>query len=263
MPIITLTTDMGTRDHYVGVLRGSIYKQFPEVTLVDLTHHVRPFFVPGAAMVVKNSFRDFPKGTVHLIGVSPNSTAQVGHLAIEHKGHFFVGADNGMFRLIFDEAPKRVFDLSRVAETAAETLFPTKDIFAVAACHLAKGGILEILGQPSVIRNELNGFKPIIDGNTIRGLAIHIDVYGNVITNIDRQLFEAVGKSRPFQIQFRKQQHRITRIYSSYADVLAGEKMALFGASGFMELAINGSYASQLLGVKHEDLISVTFIDKP
>jgi len=252
---------MGTQDHYVGLLRGSIYKQYPEVTVVDLTHHVRPFFVPGAAMVVKNSFRDFPKGTVHLIGVNPNRTAQIDHLAVEYKGHFFVGADNGMFPLIFEEQPKRVFNLSRVAETAVSTLFPTKDVLAVAACHIAKGGIMEILGEPATIKNELKGFVPIIDGNTIRGLAIHIDVYGNIITNINRQLFEAVRNERPFQIRFRNKQHVINKIYTSYSDVVSGEKMAVFGASGFMELAINKSNASQLLGVKQEDLVSVTFID--
>ncbi|MDP6908044.1 MAG: SAM-dependent chlorinase/fluorinase, partial [Flavobacteriales bacterium] len=259
MSIITLTTDMGTRDHYVGVLRGSIYKQFPEAIIVDLSHHVKPFFVPGAAMVVKNSFKSFPKGTVHLIGVSPNRTELVDHLAVEYEGQYFVGADNGMYHLICDREPERIFDLSRVAESAASVLFPTRDVFAVAACHLAKGGIMEVLGKPATINNELKDFVPIIDGNTIRGLAIHIDVYGNVITNIENVLFETVGQGRSFEIRFRKLQHVINKIYTSYADVPSGEKMALFGASGFLELAINGSNASQLLGVKREDLISVVF----
>lgn len=259
MPIITLTTDMGTRDHYVGVLKGSIYKQCPEVTIVDLSHHVRPFFVPGAAMVVKNSFRDFPQGTVHLIGVSPNRTKLIGHVVVEYKGHYFVGADNGMFHLICDEQPERVFDLSRVTESAVSVLFPTRDIFAVAACHLAKGGTMEVLGKPATIVNELKEFVPTLDGKVIRGLAIHIDVYGNIITNIDRQLFETVGQGKSFEIRFRRKQHLINRIYTSYAAVPSGEKMALFGASGFLELAINGDNASQLLGVKHEDMITVTF----
>jgi S-adenosylmethionine hydrolase len=146
-----------------------------------------------------------------------------------------------------------------ITQTATSLIFPSRDIFAVAACHLAQGGIMEILGRPSEIINEKTSFVPAVDGKTIRGLAIHIDVYGNVVTNIDRTLFSTVGQGKPFEIRFRKEQHVINRIYDSYADVPNGEKMALFGASGLLEIAINRSNASQLLGVKHEDVISITF----
>lgn len=259
MSIITLTTDMGTRDHYAGVLKGTIYKLFPSVTIVDLSHQVKSFYVPEAAMIVRNSYPDFPKGTVHLIGVSPNLSELVRHLAVEFKGQYFVGADNGMFPLIFDREPSKVVDLSHIAQTATSLLFPSRDIFAVAACHLAQGGIMEILGRPSEILNHQQAFVPVINGRTIRGLAIHVDVYGNVITNIDKTLFQTVGQGRPFEIRFRKEQHVINRIFNSYLDVPIGEKMALFGASGLLEIAINRSNASQLLGVKHEDVISITF----
>jgi S-adenosylmethionine hydrolase len=259
MSIITLTTDMGTRDHYVGVLKGAIFKLFPEVNVIDLTHDIKPFYVPGAAMIVRNSYPDFPKGTVHLIGVSPNQNDRVDHLAIEFRGQYFVGADNGMFPLIFDREPTKIVNLSLIQQTAASVIFPTRDIFAVAACHLARGGIMEILGRPAQIMNERTSFVPAVDGSVIRGLAIHIDIYGNVITNIDRNLFSTVGQGRPFQIRFRREQHVINKIYESYSDVPNGEKMALFGASGLLEIAINGSNAAQLLGVKHEDVISIEF----
>lgn len=259
MSIITLTTDLGTRDHYTGVLKGTIYKLFPSVTIVDLSHHVKSFYVPEAAMIVRNSYPDFPKGTVHLIGVSPNLSELVQHVAVEFRGHYFVGADNGMFPLIFDREPTKVVDLSHVSQTATSLLFPTRDIFAVAACHLAQGGIMEILGRPAEIVNHQKSFVPVIDGKTIRGLAIHVDVYGNIITNIDKTLFQTVGQGRPFEIRFRREQHVINRIFNSYSDVPIGEKMAVFGASGLLEIAINRSNAAQLLGVKHEDVISITF----
>lgn len=259
MPIITLTTDMGSRDHYVGVLKGAIHRLFPAVTIIDLSHHVKPFHVPEAAMIVKNSYSDFPKGTVHLIGVSPMANDRIAHLAVEFKGQYFIGADNGMFPLIFDRAPTKVVDLSLINRTAASLTFPTRDIFAVAACHLAQGGIMEILGRPADILNEKPAFAPASDAKTIRGMVLHVDVYGNIITNIDRNLFGLVGQGRPFEIRFRKEQHVINRIFESYSDVPLGEKMALFGTSGLMEIAINGSNASQLLGVKHEDLISIAF----
>ncbi len=250
---------MGTRDHYVGVLKGTILKLFPEASIVDLSHEVKAFYVPGAAMMVKTSYPDFPRGTVHLIGVSPNKSDRAQHLAVEYRGQYFVGADNGMFPLIFDKAPTKVVDLSRVAEAATSIIFPTRDIFAVAATHLAKGGIMEILGEESEIRNRNGVFLPTIDGNVIRGMAIHVDVYGNIITNIDQSLFQSIGQGRPFQIRLRREQHIITQIQESYTGVPEGEKMALFGATGFLEIAINRSNASQLLGVKQEDALSIEF----
>jgi hypothetical protein len=259
MPIITLTTDMGLRDHYVGVLKGTILKLFPEVSLVDLSHQVKPFFVPGAAMIVKNSYPDFPKGTVHLIGVSPNRHDRVDHVAVEYKGQYFVGADNGMFPLIFDSLPERVFDLSRITATATSHLFPSRDIFAVAAVHLAKGGIMDFLGRPTAIINELSEFKPLVSKDRIRGMVVHIDVYGNIITNVDRHVFETVAQGRPFEIRFRREQHVINRLFLSYSDVPQGEKMALFGSSGLLQIAINRSDAAQLLGMKVEDAIIIEF----
>lgn len=250
---------MGTRDHYVGVLKGAILKLFPEVNIIDLSHHIRPFYVPGAAMTVRNSYPDFPKGTVHLIGVSPNRSDRVDHLAIEFRGQYFIGADNGMFPLIFDREPTKIVNLSLIRQSDSISIFPSRDIFAVAACHLAKGGIMEILGRPAEIKNHRAAFVPTIDGPVIRGLAIHVDIYGNVVTNVDRDLFSTVGQGRPFEIRFRREQHVINRVYTSYSDVPLGEKMALFGASGLLEIAINGSNAAQLLGVKHEDLISIEF----
>ncbi len=250
---------MGTRDHYVGVLKGTILRLYPGARIVDLTHEIKPFFVPGAAMTVRNSYPDFPKGTVHLIGVNPNRTDRVDHLAIEFKGQYFVGADNGMFPLMFNQEPTKVFDLSLVRQTASSEIFPSRDIFAVAACHLAQGGIMEILGRPAEINNEITAFAPVVNGLTIRGLAVHIDIYGNIVTNIDKNLFSSVGQGKPFEIRFRKEQHVINKLYQSYSEVPSGEKMALFGASGLLEIAINRSNASQLLGVKHEDVISITF----
>lgn len=250
---------MGLRDHYVGVLKGTMFKLFPDAKIVDLSHDIKPFYVAGAAMMVRTSYPDFPKGTVHLIGVSPNKSERTQHLAVEYDGHYFVGADNGMFPLIFNKPPDKVFDLSRVEERATSVLFPTRDIFAVAATHLANGGIMEVLGKPAEVQNRNGVFLPTIDGNVIRGMVIHVDIYGNMITNIDRGLFESIGQNRPFQIRLRREQHIITRIQESYAGVPEGEKMALFGATGFLEIAINRDNASRLLGVKQEDALSIEF----
>lgn len=259
MSIITLTTDLGMQDHYVGVLKGRILKSFPDARIIDLSHNVKHFFTPGAAMVVRNSYQEFPKGTVHLIGIVSGTTNLERLLAVENEGQFFIGADNGLFPLIFEEEPDRTFDLTRIPISETSFLFPTKEIFAIAAAHLAQGGIMEVLGNKSgvSVRNSL--FLPTIDGNQLRGMAIHLDGYGNIITNIDKSLFESVGQNRPFEITFRGQQHRLNKLSSAYGDVPEGEKMVLFGTSGFLEIAMNRSNASQLLGVRLEDPILIEF----
>jgi len=250
---------MGTRDYYAGALKGSILKQFPQAIIVDLSHEVKPFFVPEAAMIVKNAYRDFPKGTVHIIGITPEQTSNTEQLAVQFEGQYFISADNGTFPLIFDTDPQKVVDLSLVVQSASSITFPTKDIFSTAACHLAKGGIMEVLGRPNEIKNKSTSFVPTNDGKVIRGLVIHIDVYGNVITNIDEKLFQAAGQGKPFQIWFRKGQHVIDSLTNSYTNVPEGEKLALFGRSGFLEIAMNRANAAQLLGLKRNDFISVEF----
>jgi S-adenosyl-L-methionine hydrolase (adenosine-forming) len=260
MPLITLTTDMGSLDHYVAVVKAAIYRHLPEAVIVDVSHHVRPFDVSHAALLLRSSYRDFPKGTIHIIGVLPERSALIEHLVVQHDGHYFIGADNGMFPLISDKVPQRIFDLSHVAASVPDSGFPVRDAFALAACHLAKGGTLEILGRPATIRNHGTSYQPAILDDAIRGVAVYVDVYGNVITNIDRAVFDAVRRDRQFEIRFRKERQRAKKINRSYTDVDFAEVALLFGSSGFLEIAINGGNASQLLGIKPKDTITVEFL---
>lgn len=118
---------------------------------------------------------------------------------------------------------------------------------------------MEILGNTSQIRNEGTAYRPVVLEAAIRGVAVHVDVYGNVITNIDRGLFDAVRRDRAFEIRFRKGNQRVNRVHSYYNDVDQGEVVAIFGTSGFLQLAINGGSAAQLLGVRPSDIVSVEF----
>jgi len=259
MPLITLTTDMGSQDHYVAVVKAAIYRHLPEATIVDVSHHVRPFDAAHAALLVRSAMADFPKGTVHIIGVRPERTAFAEHLAVDVSGQYLIGADNGMFPLILAENPKRVNTLEHVSRSAGQTTFPVRDIFTLAACHLAKGGTMEILGKASEIRNEGTTYRPVVLDTAIRGMAVHVDIYGNVITNIDRGLFDAVRRDRAFEIRFRRGNQRVNRLHSYYNDVDQGEVVAIFGTSGFLQIAIHGGSACQLLGVRPSDIISVEF----
>lgn len=261
MAIITLTTDLGIKDHYVGVLKGSLLKLCPEATIVDISHQIPAYDILKAAYTLKNCFPDFPDGSIHIIGVNPEANESASHLAVKYKNQYFIGADNGVFSLIFDDKPEKIIELDITQNPDAIT-FPTKDVFAKAACHLAKGGTLEMIGKPLEDLVEKALFRAVSVGNIIKGMAIHVDHYGNVITNIDETFFKAFGQGREFKIEFRHGEYDINTISKSYSDVPEGEKLALFSSTGYLEIAMHKGNAASLLGIKESETIRIEFYDR-
>ena len=261
MAIITLTTDLGLKDYYVAAVKGAILKELPETTIVDITHEIPSFDLQKTALIIKNSYSDFPEGTIHIIGVNSESNRETPHIAIQHKGHYFIGADNGMFSLIFEMSPEKVVELN-ISQDTDRITFPTKDVFVKAACHIARGGTLEVIGK---LKEEIavrTMFRAVSENNIIKGMAIYIDHYGNVLVNITEQMFKDFGKGRSFTIYFRSAEYSITQISNSYCSVPDGERVALFSSSGFMEIAMNKGNASKLFGINQGDIIRIEFYDK-
>lgn len=261
MSIITLTTDLGLNDHYVGAVKGSILSLCPDARILDITHNIPAFDILQAAFTLKNSYHYFPKGSIHIMGVNPESEQNAEFVAIEYKDHYFIGANNGVFSLIFDQLPEKVVQLNLLAEDAYLS-FPTKDIFTRAACHIAKGGTLEMIGKPIENILEKTSFQAVSIGNLIKGMVMHIDNYGNIITNIEESFFKSFAQHREFMIDFRSGDYDITSISQYYNDVPEGEKLALFSSSGLLEIAINKGHAASLLGIKYGDLIRIEFHDR-
>lgn len=262
MAIITLTTDLGLKDYYVASVKGAILKELPETTIVDITHEIPAFDLTKSAFVIRNSYRDFPQGTIHIIGVNSDYDVETPHVAILIDGHYFIGADNGIFSLIHDNPPEKVVELT-ISQDTDRVTFPTKDIFVKAACHIARGGTLEVIGKLKTELSVRTLFRAVSENNTIRGMVIYIDHYGNIITNITERLFNEYGKGRKFTIYFRRAQYEITTISPSYNTVNEGEKLALFSSAGYLEIAINKGNASQLFGISkvQEDMIRIEFYD--
>ncbi|HEX2617828.1 MAG TPA: SAM-dependent chlorinase/fluorinase [Flavobacteriales bacterium] len=266
MAIITLTTDMGLRDHYVAAVKGAILSQHPEAVIVDVSHQITPFDNGQAAFVLRNAYPEFPRGTIHIIGVNPEADGHTPHLVVRHDGHYFIGADNGIFSLLFDGKPHEAFELTIKLDTD-HLAFPTKNIFVKAACHIARGGTPEVIGRKVLSIREQISFRPIVIGEAIKGAVIHIDGYGNVVTNIKREQYDEVIKGRPFKISFGRAMHDITELNNTYTDVPAGERVAFFGATGFLEIAVNkgvagsGGGAAQLLGLRVADAVRVELVN--
>lgn len=266
MAVITLTTDLGLKDYYTGAVKGALISQVPDVTIVDISHDIRKYNIPEAAFTLKNAFAEFPKGSIHIVGVQPELKedpelkSDIVHILVSYKGHYFIGADNGVFSLIFDEPVDKIYELTLKQERDSIT-FPVRDVFVPAAAHLSRGGVPEVIGKPKENLIVKEDFEATVDGDTIRGGVIYVDDYGNVITNITQGLFEHVRRGRDFQIMTRVRGYDIKKISQTYSEVPAGERLALFGSSGHLEIAINIGPASDLLGLKVNDVIRVQFME--
>lgn len=256
MPVITLTSDWGLRDHFLGVVKGRIITKLPSATLIDISHDISPFNLKQASFVLRNSFPHFPQGTVHIISMLTEFSESSAHLAIQYDGQYFIGADNGIFSLIFDHQPQAIIRLG-AERIGIGPEAPARDRFIEAAVRLAEGKPIGELGDPVSDMKEQLHFHPVVSGDVIRGVVIYINHYENVVTNIRKDLFQQVGNGRKFTIEFRGES--VNRLYSSYQDVPVGEIVALFGSTGHLEIAINQGNASSLLGLEINDPVRIEF----
>ena len=256
MAIITLTSDWGTSDYYLAAVKGTILSQFPEVTLVDISHHIRQFDIEGAAFTVRNCFENFPKGTIHIVAVNTEESIEHPHVAISHKGHFFIGTDNGLFSMILGGEPEAAVEID-IPQDSGFFTFSTRDRFAKAAIQLLRGTPLSDLGETRTQLTSRILFKPATTDDSIKGMVMHIDAYGNAITNIPFQLFSQLKKGRAFEIYFSG--YRIRKIEEGYMDVGIADLLAVFGTHGMLEIAMNQANAASLCGLERYTPVSIRF----
>jgi len=256
MPIITLTSDWGLKDHYTGAVKGVILTKMPEVRIVDISHNIPSFEIEQAAFVIKNSYANFPRGTVHILGINTEESDTYAHTVVEVDGQFFIGTDNGIFSLIFDQKPDKIVELNILQESDCFT-FSSRDRFVKAAIHLAQGKKIEELGnlKESIVEKIL--LKPVFNNDIIKGHVMYIDSYENIITNVSQSFFKEARKNRMFNIIFRS--YEINKISRSYTDVAPGEIVALFDSSSYLEIAMNQGNAAGLLGLGIKDMIRIEF----
>ncbi len=274
MAIITLTTDFGNKDFSVAAVKGAIYKQNRNVTVVDISHQITPFEIYEAAYILNNACFEFPDNSIHVIGVNAEKSNDTKHIIAKIDNQFFVGADNGIISLL--AKGRQLTSLVAIEQfEAPNLLFPELHIFAKVAGFLAKGVHLTKLGNFVSGLKEKQPFLPSIEdqGNQIKGKVIYIDNYGNIVTNITQPFFEEVRQGRDFKIHIRSV--KITSIHSSYTEAVASEsekeisvdskKIAIFNSSGHLELTIYKSNpkkygaANSLFGMKNMDVVRIVF----
>jgi hypothetical protein len=282
MSIITLTTDYGLKDHFVGALKGKILTENSEATIVDISHNIDPFNTVEASYIIGASYMSFPKGTVHLIGVDAELNKENQHIAMQWNDHFFICADNGILSMLSQKVvPQKIVAINihdRLSEDATDL-----DVFVTVASHLSKGGLLNVIGKEITTIKQVTELQPVVaaDKNSIKGYVIYIDHFGNAVTNITKKLFMEVAKGRPYEIPLlqkrnQKKSSPIKNIWAKYSDIAnagkypiknyEGDKLAIFNEAGFLEIAIFRSNplsvgsASSLMGLYYRDSITIEFI---
>ncbi|MSP85650.1 MAG: hypothetical protein EXR18_07505 [Flavobacteriaceae bacterium] len=282
MSIITLTTDYGIKDHFVGALKGKILTENSEATIIDISHNIDPFNTVEASYIIGAAYMSFPKGTVHLIGVDAELNEENQHIAMQWNDHFFICADNGILSMLSQKViPQKIVAINihdRLSEDATDL-----DVFVTVASHLSKGGSLSVIGKEINAIKQVTELQPVVatDKNSIKGYVIYIDNFGNVVTNIRKKLFMEVAKGRPYEIPLlqkrnQKKSSPIKNIWAKYSDIAnagkypiknyEGDKLAIFNEAGFLEIAIFRSNplsvgsASSLMGLYYRDTITIEFI---
>ncbi len=249
VPVITLTTDFGLSDHYVGTMKGVILGIAPTARVVDLSHEVSAFRVSSGGFVVAQAYRYFPPKTVHVVVVDPGVGSARRPILMEAAGQYFAGPDNGVFSMVFSREPGhrvRAITAEKYRLSPVSQTFHGRDIFAPAAAHLAAGVPPARFGK--LIDDYLRPLsdKPV---RTARrgwtGAILHVDRFGNLITNFEFEEFPQIGAGR-FEMQVGLQ--NVRQFVNHYAESPPGEACLLVGSSGYLEVSVNQNSAARQLG---------------
>ena len=255
MTAITLLTDFGLDNWFVGAMKGVIRNINPTVEIIDISHSVKNFNVHAGAFVLKNSCRFFPEGTIHVAVVDPGVGSERAAVMVETENYFFIAPDNGVLSYALDTENVRRFirlENEKFFLSTISSTFHGRDIFAPVAAHLAAGIDPAEFGPEldKIVRLPKSEPHPL-SSKELLGCVICIDNFGNLITNIsksDLEKFPAKSKSGLIRISIRDRE--IRKISSSYTDGAEGEPIALIGSSDYLEIAVNKGNAAENLDVK-------------
>ncbi len=248
--IITLTTDFGSQDYYVGAMKAVMLGVCPEAKLVDISHDLPPQDIMAGAWILKNSAFLFPSGTIHLAVVDPGVGGERRPVLLRVRDQFFVGPENGLFSLIIEDESYEAVELtnSRYWRDSVSPTFHGRDIFAPVAAHLCNGEPMVAFGEVLTELEKYRWAKPISDDEGIQGWVMHIDRFGNLVSNIPASVIDEHDAKSTFKIYVGNT--ILKHISDSFSDVQDGEPVALIGSSGMLEIAINKGNAERMLGVE-------------
>lgn len=257
MQLVTLTSDFGHSDPYIGFMKGSLLAVNPSLQIIDLSHQVVKHNIVHASMIMKGACKNFPKGTIHLVSVNVFYNPKPRFLLIKYNQQYFVGPDNGIFSLVFKKKPHEIYELYG---GISGNITSARDVFCHVIEHLGNDVPPEQIGELTHNIQQRVTLQPITSTDFIRGAIIHIDEFGNAILNIDKNIFDRIRQNRPFEIYY-KRFDPIRIISKNYGEVDVGDVVCLFNAMGLMEIAVNAGKFSELYHLQVDDSIQIDFLD--
>jgi S-adenosyl-L-methionine hydrolase (adenosine-forming) len=256
MPVITLTTEWKPNDIYNGIIKGKLSSLCPGAVIIDNAGSIPAFNISHASFVIRNTFNNYPKGSIHIICVHSEARRDQEYLIVKAKDHFFIGADNGIFNLILNSEPDEVIKIDN--QGVSDEL----EIFSQSAAGLISGKLLRDLGTPMKTLSERVPLRATIDKDVIIGSVIFIDSYGNAISNITREVFDRVFDRKDYRILIQSNKNYTDNISQLYSDVPVGEMLARFNALELLEISINGADLSELLSISVGSAIRIDLANK-
>lgn len=254
MALVTFTSDFGDSDYYVPAVKARMLSINPQLIIVDITHKIEVYDMAHAAFVLRSVYNDFPKGTTHLVSINNTGNITDGYVGIKLNEHVFIGPNNGLLSMLADHDPGIIVKFADIH--LKDSSFPTKDILAPIAAKVASGAAIHDFGGPlqnlkKMIPRQFKASKKQIVGYVLR-----VDNYGNLITNIPKEVFDKLNPGK-FRIEFGREE--LDTLHPSYGNVEPGDCFAFFNSLNLLEIGINHGHGADLLGLKYDSPIFINF----
>ncbi len=254
MALVTFLSDFGDKDYYVPAVKAKMLSVNPQLNIIDLSHQIATFDLAHAAFVLRSSFREFPKGTVHLVAMNTTGSITHGYIGVKLEEHIFIGPNNGILSLLADQDPGIMVQFADIH--LRDSTFPSKDILAPIAAKVASGAAIHDFGGPLTNFRKLMSRQAKATREQIVGHVLRVDRYGNVITNIRKDVFEKLNPGK-FKISFGREE--LDKLHKGYDQVEPGDCFAFFNSLDLLEIGINHGHGGELLGLKYDSVIYINF----
>ncbi len=254
MALVTFLSDFGDKDFYVPAVKAKMLSINPQLNIIDISHNIGEFDLAHAAFVLRSTFREFPKGTVHLVAINTTGSHTHGYIGVKLEEHIFVGPNNGILSLLADYDPGIMVQFADIH--VKDSTFPAKDILAPIAAKVASGAAIHDFGGPLTNFRKLMSRHPKATREQIIGHVLRVDRYGNLITNIRKEIFDKLNPGK-FTIEFGRE--TVDKLHLGYDQVEPGDCFAFFNSIDLLEIGINHGHGGDLLGLRYDSIVYINF----
>ncbi len=258
MPVwVSIISDWKNHDYYLALLKAGIVNLVPDVRFFDITHDIPLYNIQRAGFVLRAVYNSLPKASIHLVCVNTEQNSDDPYVVIHHKGHYFIGADNGVFGIVFGTKPETI--IRYYPENDSVSGFRALSVFTRLTAYIAEQGDINLIGERQTDVLRKTELEPAVEPGLITGHILYIDSYNNGITNISRELFNRHVGNQKFVIYINSHFYYVNKIYESYHEVACGDLVLLFNSLDLLEIAIREDDATALLSLDKKTLITIKY----